>query len=267
VVNGLINVASTVDILVRSYYKDFGWLSFCLRAIAKYCHGVRDVVVVVPEGSGERLRLAGVTPAHVQYCPQFPDDYLGQQVTKLYADTYTDADFIIHVDSDCIFRRTCSPTDLCKGERPHLLVTSCSQFPDKAPWQIATERFLKSKIGYDFMRRQPLMYPRWIYGELRQYALNLHKQELADYVLDRPPLGFSEFNALGAFAYSFYRSAFHWVETDEIAFDEQFCRIFWSREGLHEEHQYEIESILGLNNTLGSSSGECASEEESRPYE
>ena len=260
-------MASTVDILLRSYYKDFGWLSFCLRSIAKYCHGFRDVVVVVPEDSRERLRLAEATPAHVQYCPQFPDDYLGQQVTKLYADTYTDADFIIHVDSDCIFRRACSPLDLCKGERPHLLVTSCSQFPGRAPWQVATERFLRSRISYDFMRRQPLMYPRWIYGELRQYARNLHKRELADYVMDQPPLGFSEFNALGAFAYSFYRSAFHWVETDEIAFNEQFCRIFWSWEGLHEGHQYEIESILGLKTALGPSSGECAREEESRPCE
>jgi len=111
------------------------------------------------------------------------------------------------------------------------------------------------------------MYPRWIYGELRQYARNLHKRELADYVMDQPPLGFSEFNALGAFAYSFYRSAFHWVETDEIAFNEQFCRIFWSWEGLHEGHQYEIESILGLKTALGPSSGECAREEESRPCE
>jgi hypothetical protein len=217
-------------------------------------------MVIVPEGSGERLRLAGVTPARIRYCPRFPDDYLGQQVTKLYADTYTDADFIIHVDSDCIFRRTCSPSDLCKGGRPELLVTPCSQFPGRAPWQIATERFLRSKMSYDFMRRQPLMYPRWIYGELRQYARDLHKQELADYVMAQPPLGFSEFNALGAFAYSFYRSAFHWVETDEIAFDERFCRIFWSREGLHEGHQCEIESILGPKNVFDSNGGECASE-------
>jgi hypothetical protein len=217
-------------------------------------------MVIVPEGSGERLRLAGVTPARIRYCPRFPDDYLGQQVTKLYADTYTDADFIIHVDSDCIFRRTCSPSDLCKGGRPELLVTPCSQFPGRAPWQIATERFLRSKMSYDFMRRQPLMYPRWIYGELRQYARDLHKQELADYVMAQPPLGFSEFNALGAFAYSFYRSAFHWVETGEIAFDERFCRIFWSREGLHEGHQCEIESILGPKNVFDSNGGECASE-------
>ena len=246
-------MAATVDILLRSYYKDFGWLSFCLRSIAKYCHGVRDVVVVVPEGSEERLRLAGMMPPRVKYCPHFPDDYLGQQVTKLYADTYTDADFIIHVDSDCMFRRTCSPSDLCKGGRPYLLVTPCSHFTGRAPWQIATERFLGSKISYDFMRRQPLMYPRWLYGELRRYARDLHKQELADYVMAQPPLGFSEFNALGAFGYSFYRNAFHWVETAETAFDEQFCRIFWSREGLHEGHRHEIETILGSNNASGES--------------
>jgi hypothetical protein len=238
----------TTDILIRSYCRDFRWLSFCLQSINKYCHGFRDVVLVVPEGSQERLNRSGIKVSNIKYCPKFRDDYLGQQITKLYADTLTDADYIVHVDSDCIFWRNCTPFDLCEGERPIILMTPCRMFSDNAPWQTVTQRFLSMEVYYDFMRRQPLMYPRWLYGELREYARILHDQEAVDYIQDQPPLAFSEFNALGAFAYLFHRNSFSWIETKNLAFDEKFCRIFWSWEGLQKNHEHEIKSILSSAN-------------------
>src|SRR2546430_1989099 len=102
------------DIFIRSYWKDFAWLELCLAAIAQYCHGFRSVIVVVPRSSQPWLRRfpALEDKVQVEFCRDYRDDYLGQQATKLRADTFTDADFICHVDSDCIFCRPTAPADL-----------------------------------------------------------------------------------------------------------------------------------------------------------
>ena len=41
-----------VDIVIRSYYKDFRWLEWCLRSIDRFCQGFRQVVLVVPGRAG-----------------------------------------------------------------------------------------------------------------------------------------------------------------------------------------------------------------------
>src|SRR5712691_3849026 len=100
----------SVDLFIRSYYKDLRWLSHCLRSVEKYTQGFRKTILVVPGSSAERLAWSGLdlkVEAHV--CPDFADDYLGQQVTKLHADKYTDADFICHIDADCLFHRNITP--------------------------------------------------------------------------------------------------------------------------------------------------------------
>ena len=232
------------DIVIRSWYRDFSWLASCLQGIHKFAHGFRDVVIVVPEGSRPYLERSVLKAWPVAVCPQVRDDYLGQQVTKLYADTYTDADYIVHLDSDCVLRRPCQPSDLLLNGRPEILLTPCSQFARRAPWQRVTERFLQRPVHFDYMRRQPLVYPRWLYESLRAEATHLHGRELRDYILAQPPMAFSEFNALGAFAHAAHPQAFAWTETASVAFDERFCRIFWSWGDDKVAAQAEITAIL-----------------------
>jgi len=60
----------------------------------------------MPGSSFERLRGDGIptsTQAIVLRCEEYEDDYIGQQITKLNADNFTDAPLIAHIDSDCIF--------------------------------------------------------------------------------------------------------------------------------------------------------------------
>jgi hypothetical protein len=235
-----------VDIFVRSYYKDFRWLGYCLRSVAKYCRGFGDVIVVVPRSSEERFRWAGLHRGVTAFvCDDCHDDYLGQQVTKLLADQYCQGDFLCHVDSDCVFRRDTTPSDLFAGGKPTAVITPYHLFPEQAVWRRLTERFLGREVTHDFMRRQPLVFPRWLYGELRRFARLAHGMSLEEHVLAQPPRGFSEYNALGAFAFHNHPGAFAWIEQPTWEPDERFCRWFWSWGGLTSAAQAEIEALLG----------------------
>src|ERR1700694_677382 len=96
-------------LFIRAYWKDLDWLELCLASRTRYCSGFHDVVVTIPRGSEPWLRRACLPRvARIEFCRDYRDDYLGQQSTKLHADTFTDADFICHVDADCIFVRPAS---------------------------------------------------------------------------------------------------------------------------------------------------------------
>src|SRR5437016_2118310 len=97
---------SEIDIFIRTYFRDFRWLDLSLRSIGKFVQGFRRIVIVMPASSFERLRNCAISPssrATVLCCSEYSDDYLGQQVSKLQADEFTDASLIAHVDSDSIF--------------------------------------------------------------------------------------------------------------------------------------------------------------------
>jgi len=243
-----------MDIVVRSHYRDLQWLQYCLRSIVRFGSGFRRTLVVVPESCRERIRRSPLDHVETVFCPNYADDYLGQQVTKLCADMVTDADYILHIDSDCAFHSPVQPDDFFVDGCPEVMITPVELFDGDPPWQAQTERAVGFSVKYDYMRRQPLVYPRWLYGKLRDHVHTFHGRELADFVLAQGPLGFSEFNALGALAHRNYPDAFSWRVWLSTDYDERFCRIHWSWGGLSAEIRRELEAILG-NDDLAKQSG------------
>ena len=233
------------DLVIRSYYRDFGWLRQCLASISRWCTDFRRTVVVLPRSSYERWTHLGVETTGVELveCPDFPDDYLGQQVSKLYADTLTDAELVWHVDADCIFSRATTPAARLRAGRPTTLMERYASLDRHVPWKEITERFLGRETPHEFMRQPPYVFPRWLYGEVRAFCERRHGLTLADYVLAQPPRGFSEFNALSGYAWHFHRDSFDWIDlaADDV---EPLCRVFWSRTGLSDSVREEIEALL-----------------------
>jgi len=231
------------DIVIRSYYKDLGWLAYALRSIRRYCRGFSNVVLIVPRSSRERLDWSGLSGDVTVNCPDYRDDYLGQQVTKLTADTFSDADYICHIDSDCVFTRPTSPDDLFEGGKPVVLMTPYSALDRHVPWRELTERALEREVPWEFMRMPPYTFPRWIYGAFREHLAAVHGRPLEDYVLSQPARGFSEFNALGAFAYLYHRDCFAWRTVDAAPPDSP-CEAFWSWGGVDSATRGRLERLL-----------------------
>lgn len=234
----------SVDILVRSHARDFPWLEYCLRSVERFCTGFRQVVLVVPRASAPWLPRYRLPADRVELCEDVRDDYLGQQVTKLHADLFSDADLICHLDADCVVDCPLAPADLMLEGRPAIPCTEYRLLGASVPWRAVTEKLLGFPVEHDFMRTQPLLYPRALYAELRSHCHALHGVALADYVLAQPPRGFSEFNALGAYAHRFHHDEFAWPVLESTRQQPRHCRWYWSWGGLDAELRRELEALL-----------------------
>lgn len=208
------------------------------------------MVLAIPRGDRDRLKQINVpNGVEILYCRRYANDYLGQQITKLHADEHCSADYICHVDSDCVFREKIMPIDLFKNEKPTWVFSNFESIPGSSDWQAMTERFIGFDVANDYMRRQPLCFPRAIYPALRKFCLEQHHLSILEYVLDCSLSGFSEYNALGAFAHKYYPHWFSWVDKEDGNVDEQFCRWFWSWGGVSKEIREEMSQILAIPQT------------------
>ncbi|MCA8968208.1 MAG: hypothetical protein KDC95_00440 [Planctomycetes bacterium] len=244
------------DIVVRSYWRDLEWLDYCLRSIERYCHGFREILVVLPAKSmpwferhtalQQHGRRRGGTIGQYRLIvgPDYPDDYLGQQVTKLYADEISDAEYLCHVDSDCIFRVPTTVEDLVPIGKPKIYTRPLDELPEPWPWFGPTCDFVGEAPTHDFMQCPPFTYPAWLYRELRAWCRATHGVELASWVLSRPSRGFSEFNALGAYAYAHHRDRFVWVRSRDIGEEERRCHWHWSWGGIDDAMRRDLERLV-----------------------
>lgn len=225
------------DIVIRSYRGDFGWLAYALRSLHRNGKGIRNMHIIVP--SGDKHLLQHLTAEILHECPVYTDDYLGQQITKLMADTYSDADYILHWDSDTILTSELSPLDLMVDGKP-IVYHEPYEKVGREPWQPIVTEVLGWVPEHEFMRRHPFLYPRWLYAELRAYLEARHGQSLEAYIVSRPYRSFSEFNVLGAYAWEKHHDKFTWM--DPFA-GPTYVRQFRSWDGL-ETHEEEIKRLV-----------------------
>ena len=223
------------DILIRSYGKDFKWLWSSLRSIEKFGNDFSDIHIVVPESDLSALHNLTIEKTHgvVDPCA----GYLAQQITKLYADTWCTADYVLHVDSDCIFHTNFSPEKFFIDGKPIMLREIC----EGSPWNAISEKTLGWYDEYEYMRRHPIIYPRWIYGAFRDWIRSTHGCELDSLICAQPTNEFSEFNTLGQWAYKYHPEAFAWCHPSEIP---AYCKQYWSWGGVSSDICAEIEKVL-----------------------
>ncbi|MFI6284076.1 hypothetical protein ACIBCM_04825 [Streptomyces sp. NPDC051018] len=218
-------------------------MRYALAAIRTWCRGFAEVVVVTPGTGSAVVRRAVGDGVRLEVCPDYRDDYLGQQVSKLYADEFTGAGLICHVDSDVVFTRPVSPVDLLAGGRPWMVRRPVADLGRHRPWLAPTERFLRRPVAFDFMQQPPFSYPRRLYPEVRALALELHGTPLDRYVTRCPPGGFSEFNVLGAHAHAAHRASFTWYDAGGPDVP-RLCGWYWSRGGIDAALRRELDLIV-----------------------
>jgi hypothetical protein len=233
----------SVAIFIRTYKNDLDWLTYCLKSITKYVTGYDKIVVCIPENQ-ERL-LRDFNLQNVVTCPVYQDDYLGQQLSKLMADTYCGTDYVVYVDSDCVFTE---PVDLSKRMffegKPILYKTHYSKVGTAICWKEPTEKALNKKdIEWEYMRRMPIIYKSETIKDLRDYLELIHNRPLANHVIDRPFRQYSEFNVLGAYAEAFCSEDYHIHDTD-YGIEANFLIQHWSWGRLTKEIKENIERIL-----------------------
>jgi hypothetical protein len=221
-----------IDIFYRSYHKDYPWLAYSLLSTKKYAVGFNKVHVAVPADDIACVPVCDAEEVHLvtDRCP----GYLAQQVTKLYADEFCKSEYILHVDSDCVWNREMSPWMFFIGDKPVML----REEGVDSPWSEIAVESLGWRDKGEYMRRLPIIYPRWLYGAFRKWMEQRHGMSLGDWIGSRRNNRFSEFNTLGQWAYKYHHDAFEWLHPAEFPI---YMRQYRSWDGLNDEIRKEIE--------------------------
>ena len=236
----------TCDIFIRTYPADYQWLEYCLAAIYQFATGFRKIWVASPSTQGA-MKVTNL-PQNMEWKvlnDESEDGYLAQQITKLYADVITDyqADYILHIDSDVILTREITPQNFfAPNGKLYWLYTPYTSL--QTPWQPIMEKFMIETQEFEFMRRFPMMFPRWLYPKLREFCYKIHHRIISEYIRHQPYRAFSEFNALGCYAWKYHQDKFEWVHTNKVDLPISFAQQFRSWEGITPEVKTEIEHIL-----------------------
>ncbi len=231
----------TVDIFIKSYPGDFEWLTYCLRSIHRFGSGFRRVVLCVPPDHGLSL-----TQEALLILPEQQPGYLFQQVCKLNVDLHTDADYILHIDSDTIFTRPVDSSYFFVNGKPRWVVTPFDEAPEdeKKAWLHVLVKCLREMPPYEFMRLGAHICPRESYAGFREIFPRIHKLTMEQYVMNQPGHEFSEFNTLGFFNWLYRRDKFHWHNTSTDGVPDWPILQAWSWGGLTQEIRNKFEMIL-----------------------
>lgn len=222
----------SIDILIRSYYRDAAWLALALRSIETFASGYRRVVVVLPAASAARVDLAALSEGsrvQVRTCEDFSDDYVGQQITKLHADRYSDADVVVVMDSDEAFVAPCDlAVRLLDGGTLRMAFASRSSRPTGDGWRQCPEAFLGRLVGVDLTVPGPFAIHRDLCASVRAFCERKHDRSITDYALGLSPDRLCEMALLRGYALVQEPGRYAWIDASRTSLLPE-CRIFCSR--------------------------------------
>lgn len=232
------------DIFIKTYGGDFEWLKYCLRSIQKFCTGFNEIILVCDEADKGGLEEFGLTRERVEYVPLEFNGYLFQQWIKLNAHSYSESDYILFVDSDCVFTKPTTPNDFIKSGKPMILKTPYETIPEVRFWKELTELTLKEKVEFEYMRRLPLLYRRDTLENCQKHVNELHEGGIKYFISQRPAHEFTEFNLIGAYAEKYEGDKYKFIDTTKNELPETHIHQAWSWGKVSQSKRVELERIL-----------------------
>lgn len=235
------------DLFIKSYEKDTPFLCQTLWSIQKFCRGFRQLVLVLERGTNTDF-LAEYKGLNIRafFEEEIQPGYLSQQMRKLNADLYSDADEFLYLDSDTVVIRELTPDSMRIDGKPVWLLTPWTHMPEDAikAWKPVMKEWMGLEAPAEMMRQFPFLVPRWVFSELRVWAIGRHRMTLEQYIMSRKDRAFSEFNILGFHLWTFHREKIRWWDTTKEPTFPQFVRQFYSYSGVTPEVRAIIEQIL-----------------------
>lgn len=246
-----------------TFARDLDWLRYSLESFKKYCKGFAGVTIVVP--TWDYQKFLQFERYGTPDCPVLVKDFLEYPgkgfvhhlAMKCCADlTSPQAEFILHMDPDCLFCKPTTPEDYFVDDKPVLVIEPYSVLEKKHParfnWKRVTEEALKFDCQYETMCRHPAVHYKETYYLMRGHIECVHNTPFIDFVLKQKnsyPQGFGEFNTLGAYAYKFFNDHYHWIDRgDNDNKNDPVSHVWqgWSYTGVHgPENKAKVKEILG----------------------
>lgn len=250
-------MSQKVEIFIVTFQRDFNYLQYCLRSIAKFATGFSGVTILVPTEQHEACSKL------VNFEPQLPFPkrvvsgvewpklgFLWHMAQVMRAEEWCpEADFIVHIDPDCIFTAPVTPDDYIRDGKPILrfeyFSSICKRHPVIGCWQECTQRCLPFLVTAETMRCHPAVHHRRTYPESRTQIEKKTGLPSDDYIKSQRlefPQGFCEFVTLGNVAMHCFPNDYVFVEQTGDKLDPpNKLRQFWSHRPLDEVQRIWID--------------------------
>lgn len=228
-----------LDFYVRTWQGDGHWLIFMLRSIEAHVPRsiYRNIIITYNRKEDGFFRsYLPLIPLPLVLVPE--DDiyfrggpnngsYYSQMYSKFFPWKHSDAEYFIHIDSDCVFTSPINMTDFIDHQgRVYVKNSSFALLkPDHRVWQAPAEALLKESVPFETMTGFPFIYPRDTYQNLINHVENVHGKRFLDALKSMED--FNEFTPLGHFLMTHMPGK--WVTNDRKS---DKCKQQWSWSGL-----------------------------------
>lgn len=204
------------EIFIVTFPRDYTYLHYCLKSIQKFATGFSGVTILVPKYGGHMLLSAtkeftvGSIPIRCREGDEWADrGFLWHMAQVMRSDEWCpDADYIAHIDPDCVFTGPVTPETFFRDGKPILRYehfdTLSARHPGNLVWKTACERALPFGVDREFMRGHPEVYARENYAIARELIELKTGIPVDDYIKscrNEFPQSFAEFPTLGAVAF------------------------------------------------------------------
>lgn len=242
------------DILIRTWRGDGHWLIYLLRSIEKFVdkNSYRNVIITYDTSDSYFFD---------SYLQQFYNTlpiktvvsnsnkgwvyghnkglYNAQIFAKMLAYTYSDADYFVHIDSDCVFNTYINSSHFFDSNgRVYLTPIPFNITEPNYKWKKICQDMLKIPVNYDIMNRMPLVFPRFIYRAVLNHISKVHNGRPISILQKMEEI--NEFTTFGAYLMTFQSEL--WtpppIEKDNIV------TISWSWGGFGPESAAFYECLL-----------------------
>lgn len=227
--------APKVSILFVTFWRDIEYMKYSVRSIERFCRGFHSIVVCVPraenDGRWETVLPKGFT---IHYYDEVKGKGMVQHLMmKCHADELcTGADFVLHLDPDCMFLTDTDPGDFLTAVdvplsgapggkmlvtmrvyKPTIVAEKYSKLKNtnRQYWQVAVKHATGLVPEWETMVRHPQVYRVDLYAALRELVVSKWGATFDQYVMAQQnhfPQGFAEFPSLGALALAKFSEAY-----------------------------------------------------------
>jgi len=212
-----------LSVIVKSYSGDIQWIIYCLLSLIKHLKLTFDIKIVVPMTDLEVFKplsrineIISVLAHEDMPITKFDlfdfknKGYVEQMVVKLWADNFTNSEYIMMIDSD-----TTLCTDLIWSDIRNDNGDVINKYrdwplgPHTDIWRPRVEFMLKNTAKYDTMVGQGYVYRHSTFSKCRDYIKTQHDQSAYNFLIENAN-NISEFEFLGNCALTLQLPGYIW---------------------------------------------------------
>lgn len=226
------------SLMICCYERDLRHLVFCLRSITKFATGFHEIRLLMPaqdllawNAFNARYHERFPPNLHVEFYPEWPGKGFSHHALKIMeADIHCPgADFIAHLDPDCVFTELTDASFYFINGKPILRYEPFTSITKRHPgvdaWRVATESALGCRIDNETMRCHPAVHPPVTYQTARKWIEDRHKMPMDEFMKARKnsfPQDFCEFVTLGNVAMMKHAELYHFGNQEQ-SINPDFC--------------------------------------------